>query len=799
MREDSKITNRRLNDVAYPVVPLPPDRVYFPHHSSILVTDKKQIINAVKYAQQRDSYVLLLNTKAPNVESPKQAEDFHQVGVLARVKGQTETGNELRLAIDGVDRVVVLECFESRIDDFLHAKVRILPESTPRTSITDSLLRTLYDNLNKYAKNYKRKRPMNPISIPELKANPPGVAADIIAGILWEHTEFQRERYRPLLDLLDAQERIEKLIEILNQELELLNIDNKIESDVREQYQKQHQEFYLNEKMKAIHKQLGKGGRNVVEECEELRKKIKEKGMSEEAQEKVLNEVDRLEQVPPMSAEAGVIRTYVDWFLALPWNDRTDCKIDINEAEKILDEDHYGLAKPKDRILEYLAVLKLVDKLKGPILCFVGPPGVGKTSLGKSIARATNRQFVRMALGGVRDEADIRGHRRTYIGAIPGRILQGIRDAKAKNPLFLLDEVDKVGRDWRGDPASALLEVLDPEQNSTFRDHYLDVEFDLSEVMFIATANVLHTIHPTLKDRMEVIELPGYTEYEKQKIAELFLIPKELEAHGLKEDSVTFPEEAIQEIIRAYTQEAGVRNLEREIASISRKIAKKIVKEGELEENIIVEKSHLREYLGVPKHNYGKIEEEDGIGVAIGLSVTELGTSDIISIEATTMTGDGTLTLTGRLGEVMQESAQAALGYIRSQAPELNVPDDFDFEKRNIHIHVPAGAQPKEGPSAGITIATAMVSALTERPVSRDVAMTGEISLRGKVLPIGGLKEKALAAHRAGIKNIIIPKENEKDMPDIPQEIKDSLHFHTVDNMDKVLEIALRDEPDVSQ
>ena len=806
MREDSKTQNRQTSNIPiFPVIPLLPNRVIFPHHTSIIISEKKQVIGAVKYAQhQHDGYILLLNTKDPKEESPKQTEDFHRVGVLAKIEEKVEeqaaksNALQLRLAVKGEYRVEVLDCFESITDEFLHAKVKIVQESDAKTPLIDSLLKTLYKNFEKYADNRKNRRPSD--TVPVEKIDIPGAQADAIAGALYERTDFKHERFRDLLDLFDAKERIEKLIEILNEELESMKIDKKVDKEVEEQYRKHHREFYLSEKMKAINKELGRGGQNAFEECEELRKKIKEKGMSEEAQEKVLNEVDRLEQIPPMSAESGVIRTYIDWFLALPWNDRTDCKIDINEAEKILDEDHYGLKKPKERIVEYLAVLRLVDKLKGPILCFVGPPGVGKTSLGKSIARATNRKFVRMALGGIRDEADIRGHRRTYIGAIPGRIIQGIRDAKSKNPLFLLDEVDKVGKDWRGDPASALLEVLDPEQNSTFRDHYLDVEFDLSEVMFIATANVLHTIHPTLRDRMEVIELPGYTEYEKQKIAELFLIPKQLEAHGLKENFATFPEEAIQEIIRTYTQEAGVRNLEREIASINRKIAKKVVKDGEPEAEITVEKSDLQEYLGPPKYIYGKIEEEDVIGVATGLSVTELGTSDIISIEATTMVGDGNLTLTGRLGEVMQESAQAALGYIRSQALALNLPPErSDFEKQDIHIHVPAGAQPKEGPSAGITIATAMISALTDRPVSREVAMTGEISLRGKVLPIGGLKEKVLAAHRSGIKHIIIPKENEKDMGDIPQEIKDSLTFHTVNNMDNVLEIALRDETDVSQ
>jgi ATP-dependent Lon protease len=541
--------------------------------------------------------------------------------------------------------------------------------------------------------------------------------------------------------------------------------------------------------MKAIQKELGRGDEQG--DVEELREQIEAAGMTEEAEEKALKELDRLQQMPPMSAESGVIRTYIDWLLALPWDKQTESEIDLEGAEKILDDDHYGLEKPKERILEYLAVLQLVKKLKGPILCFVGPPGVGKTSLGQSIARATGRNFVRMSLGGVRDEAEIRGHRRTYIGSLPGRILQGLRDAKSKNPLFLLDEIDKMSMDFRGDPASALLEVLDPEQNGTFRDHYLDVAFDLSEIMFITTANTREPIPPALEDRMEIIELPGYTEYEKHKIANLFLIPKQIKAHGLKEECLKFSDDAIFDIIHRYTREAGVRNLEREITSICRKVAKEIVKSGNADLKIEVGVEDLAEYLGPPKFAQGKAEKQDEVGVATGLVVSQAG-GDVVPIEVATMAGDGKLNMTGRLQEIMRESVQTALGYIRSQAESLEVPPGFEFNKRDIHIHVPEGAIPVEGPSAGITLATAMVSAMTGHRVRKDIAMTGEITLRGHVLPIGGLKEKVLAAHRNDIKNVIIPLENDKDLPDIPDEVRDSLQFYKVSDMSEVLALALK-------
>ena len=541
--------------------------------------------------------------------------------------------------------------------------------------------------------------------------------------------------------------------------------------------------------MKEIQKELGRG--DNPSEIEDLREQIEKADMSEEAKEKSEKELNRLQQMPPMSAEFGVIRTYLDWILSLPWDKRTTSKFDIQQAEEILNEDHYGLEKPKERILEYLAVMKLVDKVKGPILCFVGPPGVGKTSLGKSVARSTDRNFIRMSLGGVRDESEIRGHRRTYIGSMPGRIIQGICDAKSKNPLFLLDEVDKMGSDFRGDPASALLEVLDPEQNDTFRDHYLDTAFDLSEVMFITTANTKMSIPPPLLDRMEIIELAGYTEYEKSRIANQFLIPKQVESHGLRKDSVSFSDTSISEIINKYTREAGVRNLEREVTTVCRRVAKKIAMGNDKSEQFPVDSDNLTDYLGPEKFTRRKAEEHDEIGVATGMVYTQVG-GDIIAIEATTMRGKGDLTLTGQLGDVMKESAQTALAYIQSRSKSLDLPDDYNFSDNSIHIHVPEGAVPKEGPSAGITIAIAMISALTGKEVRSDIAMTGEITLRGRVLPIGGLKEKVLAAHRNNIDNVIIPEENDKDLSEIPEEIRGGLRFHKVDHMTQVLDLAFR-------
>jgi ATP-dependent Lon protease len=576
-------------------------------------------------------------------------------------------------------------------------------------------------------------------------------------------------------------------------EIEIIQTEQRIKGRVKKQMEKTQREYYLNEQMRAIQKEMGEKD-DFRNELADLQRRIKRKRMSREAASKVRNEFKKLKLMSPMSAEATVVRNYIDWLLSLPWYDRTKDKLDIDQASIILDEDHYGLEKPKERILEYLAVQALVKKIKGPILCFVGPPGVGKTSLSKSIARALGRNFIRLSLGGVRDEAEIRGHRRTYIGALPGKIIQSLRKAKSNNPVFCLDEVDKMSMDFRGDPSAALLEVLDPEQNFAFNDHYLDVDYDLSEVMFITTANTLFTIPPALQDRMEIIRLPGYTEFDKLNIAKQFLVTKQSDANGLKPKNIHFSDGAIYEIIRRYTKEAGVRNLEREIASVCRKVAKEVVKKGPETKVKITERS-IAKYLGVPKYHYGRAEEKDEIGLAVGLAWTEVG-GELLGIETAIMPGKGGLTITGKLGEVMQESAQAALTYVRSRAAALELDPNF-YKKLDIHVHVPEGAIPKDGPSAGITMATAIASALLKVPVRRDLAMTGEITLRGRVLPIGGLKEKVLAAHRGLITNVLIPKENAKDIKEIPGKILKDLELILVEHMDEVLKQALVvDDPD---
>ena len=766
--------------VTLPVIPTP-GKVFFPRISTPLNVIRKMGVRATKYAVQANQDVLLLNQKDKDEEDPGP-DGFYRVGTATSIADSYDPRDgSIRIAIEGYSRAIVLRCFET--DGFLQAEVKIVHEELGQSKQAKPLMETAISAFEEYIKG-NRQTPEEAMMVVQ-KEDEPGHLADSIASF----TSMEAERLQGVLDEINPIKRLQIVVELLQEDLELFKLDDKINTQVRKSVERTHREFYLQEKMKAIQKELGRGDEQG--DVEELREQIEAAGMTEEAQEKALKELDRLQQMPPMSAESGVIRTYIDWLLALPWDKQTESEIDLEGAEKILDDDHYGLEKPKERILEYLAVLQLVKKLKGPILCFVGPPGVGKTSLGQSIARATGRNFVRMSLGGVRDEAEIRGHRRTYIGSLPGRILQGLRDAKSKNPLFLLDEIDKMSMDFRGDPASALLEVLDPEQNGTFRDHYLDVAFDLSEIMFITTANTREPIPPALEDRMEIIELPGYTEYEKQKIANLFLIPKQIEAHGLKEENLKFSDDTIFDIIHRYTREAGVRNLEREITSICRKVAKEVVKSDGKDVKIDVGVEDLTEYLGPPKFAQGKAEKQDEVGVATGLVVSQAG-GDVVPIEVATMVGDGKLSMTGRLQEIMRESVQTALGYIRSQSKVLKVPPDFEFNKQDIHIHVPEGAIPVEGPSAGITLATAMISAMTGQRVRKDIAMTGEITLRGHVLPIGGLKEKVLAAHRNSIKNVIIPEENDKDIPDIPEEIRDALHFHKVSDMSEVLDLALK-------
>jgi ATP-dependent Lon protease len=780
MKSDSAI---EVRDASYtlPVIPLP-GKVIFPGLNTPLNVVRETGVLAVKYALDTDRVVLLLNQKNKDTESPSM-EDFHAVGTIADVVDSYDPGDDsIRIAVEGSSRGEVLKLVEE--SGFFSAEVSVPAEDSSSSDDASSLMRKAIKLLERYVRISKQSSSEALVIV--RKEVDPGKLADYIAGLI---IGSQSERLQQVLDTIDPIERIRLVNQFLDEELDILELDRKIDSKVRKSIEKTHKEFYLQEKMKEIQKELGRG--DNPSEIEDLREQIEKANMSEEAKEKSEKELNRLQQMPPMSAEFGVIRTYLDWILSLPWDKRTTSKFDIQQAEEILNEDHYGLEKPKERILEYLAVMKLVDKVKGPILCFVGPPGVGKTSLGKSVARSTDRNFIRMSLGGVRDESEIRGHRRTYIGSMPGRIIQGICDAKSKNPLFLLDEVDKMGSDFRGDPASALLEVLDPEQNDTFRDHYLDTAFDLSEVMFITTANTKMSIPPPLLDRMEIIELAGYTEYEKSKIANQFLIPKQVESHGLKKDSVSFSDTSISEIINKYTREAGVRNLEREVTTVCRRVAKKIAVGNDKSEQFPVDSDNLTDYLGPEKFTRRKAEEHDEIGVATGMVYTQVG-GDIIAIEATTMRGKGDLTLTGQLGDVMKESAQTALAYIQSRSEFLDLPEDYNFSDNSIHIHVPEGAVPKEGPSAGITIAIAMISALTGKEVRSDTAMTGEITLRGRVLPIGGLKEKVLAAHRNNIGNVIIPEENDKDLSEIPEEIRGGLHFHKVDHMTQVLDLAFR-------
>ena len=787
MDPDSVNTRQDDHNTTLSVIALP-GKVIFPRVRQPLIAARTMGVLATKHAIDTNQIVLLVNQKDKEVENAGP-EELHRVGTVANIiESYDPNDGTIRIAIEAKTRAIVMRCFEK--NGFLQAEVKTIDEESDRSEQASSLMKKALATFEKYMKANKQTSP--DAQIVAQKEKEPGLLADTMI----DFTNVDSEKRQAVLDEINPIKRLQLVIDYLSQELDLVAIKDKINTQVRESVQKTHREFYLQEQMKVIQNELGRG--DDVAEIDELREQIKAAGMTEEAEEKALKEVDRLQQMPPMSAESGVIRTYIDWLLAVPWQDRTENKIDIEEAEKILDDDHYGLDKPKERILEYLAVLKLVEKLKGPILCLVGPPGVGKTSLGKSVARATGRNFVRMSLGGVRDEAEIRGHRRTYIGALPGRIIQGLRDAKSKNPLFLLDEIDKMSSDFRGDPASALLEVLDPEQNDTFRDHYLDVQYDLSEVMFITTANTRVTIPPALQDRMEIIELPGYTEFEKHKIANLFLISKQLKEHGLANRSIDISDEAVSEIIQRYTREAGVRNLEREITSICRKVAKQIVKDeaahdkGDGEDRQIhVNTENITEYLGPPKFTRSKAEEQDEVGVATGMVWTQAG-GDIVPVEATTMAGEGKLSMTGQLQEVMRESVQTAVAYIRSRAELFNVPPDF-FEKHDVHIHVPEGAVPKDGPSAGVTLATAIVSVLTGRKVRKDVAMTGEITLRGHVLPIGGLKEKVLAAYRNGIKTIIIPSDNDKDLPEIPDEISNNICFHKVDDFTEVLALALKD------
>ncbi|NPV43157.1 MAG: endopeptidase La [Firmicutes bacterium] len=764
------------------ILPLLPLRglLVFPYMVLHFDVGRDKSIGALEHSMVENQLILLATQKDAKIDFPAP-KDIYKTGTVAKIKQLLKLpGDTIRVLVEGINRAQIIRYIET--EPFFKVEVVEIEESgeMEKDSEIEALMRTVVSQFEEYIKLSKKISPEIMISINAI--DEPGRLADIIASHLSLKTDVKQE----ILEAITPKTRLTKLYEIITREIEILEIERKINLRVRKQMEKTQKEYYLREQLKAIQKELGEKDEKTAE-VEEYRQRIAELKLPEYVEEKALKEVERLEKMPPAVAESAVIRTYLDWILSLPWTNETQDRLDINIAEKILNEDHYALEKVKERILEYLAIRQLVKKMKGPILCLVGPPGVGKTSLAKSVARALERKFVRISLGGVRDEAEIRGHRRTYVGALPGRIIQAMKQAGSKNPVFLLDEIDKMSADFRGDPASALLEVLDPEQNNSFSDHYIELPFDLSKVMFITTANALYNIPRPLLDRMETIYISGYTEEEKVKIAQKYLIPKQLKEHGLKRENLIISEGTVRNIIRYYTREAGVRNLEREIAAICRKSARKLLKEKG--EQIKVTTRNLNKFLGIPRYRYGEVEKGNEVGVATGMAWTESG-GDILAIEVSVMAGKGKLTLTGKLGDVMQESAYAGLSYIRSISDRLNIDEKF-YEQNDIHIHVPEGAIPKDGPSAGITMATALASALTGTPVNKNVAMTGEITLRGRVLPVGGIKEKVLAAHRAGIKTIILPKQNKKDLEEIPINIKKKLNFVLVDNMEQVLEKAL--------
>jgi ATP-dependent Lon protease len=761
-----------------PVVPLR-DVVVFPHMMMPFVIGRPSSIRALEHALAKDKRIFLAAQHDAGTDDPRP-EDVFMMGCVANVVQSLKLpdGN-IKVLVEGVERARVIEWKEDK--GFFRVVVKVLQkqrETSGDVEQTMSRVVALFEQYVKLSNNLHYDA-----MIAAVKVDDPGKLADTIAA----HLLVGVDEKQNLLEIISPLERLNRIAGILDAEVDKLQVDRRIQSRVKKQMEKAQKEYYLNEKMKAIQKELGRKDEKG-NETDDLKKKIDQARMPKDVAEKAMQELKRLEAMPPMSAEATVSRNYLDWLIAVPWHKKTKESRDLKVAETILNEDHYGLEKIKERVLEFLAVRALVKKPKATILTLAGPPGVGKTSLAKSIARAMNRKFVRLSLGGVRDEAEIRGHRRTYIGAFPGQIIQMMKKAGTVNPVFLLDEVEKMSMDFRGDPSAALLEVLDPEQNNAFLDHYLDVEYDLSNVMFICTANVLHTIPQALRDRMEVLQLAGYTELEKIEIARRYLVPKAVEGSGLTDKNITFGTDAIQTIIQRYTREAGVRSLEREINSVCRKVARKVVTDGAATyEDITPDK--VTQYLGVPRFRPSLAEEQNEVGVATGLAWTEVG-GEILVTEATLMPGRGRLTLTGKLGDVMQESAQAAMSYIRSRAEEFGIPKDFN-RKLDVHVHIPEGAIPKDGPSAGITLATAMISALAKIKTRREVAMTGEITLRGKVLPIGGVKEKVLAAHRAGVTNILLPKDNEKDLADIPKNVLDTLNMHLVSSMDEVLKLAL--------
>jgi len=750
----------------------------FPNMVIHLDVGREKSVQAIEEAMIQERVIFLATQKEAQTDDPGE-EDIYQIGTVAEVKQLLKLpGGTIRVLVEGLARARIRKYTAQ--EPYFKVEIDQYSEVFKKTPEVEALMRNLVYQFEQYVKLSKRIPPETVVSVVNLEE--PGRLADIIAS----HLALRIEDKQSILENIDIVKRLERLCAIVAKELEIVELERKINIRVRKQMEKTQKEYYLREQIKAIQRELGEKDEKVAE-GEEYREKIADAKLPKEVEEKALKEVERLEKMPPMAAESAVVRNYLDWILALPWSKGTRDRLDINAAEKILEEDHYGLKDPKERILEYLAIRKLAKKMKGPIICFVGPPGVGKTSLGRSIARALERKFVRISLGGVRDEAEIRGHRRTYVGALPGRIIQGMRNAGSKNPVFLLDEIDKMSMDFRGDPSSALLEVLDPEQNSTFSDHYIEVPFDLSNVMFITTANVQHNIPRPLLDRMEIIYLAGYTEEEKVQIALRHLEAKQVKEHGLTKQMVNISENSIRKIIREYTRESGVRNLERNIASLCRKTAKQIV--AGKAKKVKITTQNIEGFLGTPRYRYGMAEHEDQVGVATGMAWTEVG-GDTLSIEITVYKGSGKVILTGKLGDVMKESAQAGYSYVRSRAAVLGIEEEV-FDKSDIHVHIPEGAIPKDGPSAGITMACALASALTGSKIRHDVSMTGEITLRGRVLPVGGIKEKVLAAHRAGIKVIVLPKDNKKDLDEVPVNVKKNLQFKLVDHMDEVLDIAL--------
>jgi len=764
-------------------VPLLPLRGLLVYPTMVLHLDvgREKSIQALEKAMVDDHLIFLTTQKDVSIDEPTE-DELYRMGTLTKVKQMLKLPNgTIRVLVEGLKRAEIIDLFDD--EGYFSASLNTYEDRQTKDVEDEALMRTMLEYFEQYIKLSKKISAETHSSVIDIEE--PGRMADIISS----HLPLKLKEKQEILETLDEKDRMNRVIEIIHNEKEVLNLEKKIGQRVKRSMERTQKEYYLREQMKAIQKELGdKEGKTG--EVSELTDKIEKAGMPDHVKETALKELDRYEKVPSTSAESAVIRNYIDWLVALPWTNATDDDLNIKKAETILNQDHYGLEKVKERVLEYLAVQKLTNSLKGPILCLAGPPGVGKTSLAKSIAKSLNRNFVRVSLGGVRDESEIRGHRRTYVGAMPGRIIQGMKKSGTINPVFLLDEIDKMSSDFRGDPSSAMLEVLDPEQNHSFSDHYIEETYDLSKVMFVATANNLGTIPGPLLDRMEIITIAGYTEIEKVHIAKDHLLQRQIKDHGLTKAQLQIRDEALLEIIRHYTREAGVRSLERQLATICRKTARIIV--SETKKRVVVNEKNVVEFLGKPKFRYGEAELEDQVGVATGLAYTTVG-GDTLQIEVSLSPGKGKLVLTGKLGDVMKESAQAAFSYVRSKTKELGIDEDF-HEKLDIHIHVPEGATPKDGPSAGITIATALVSALSGKPIRREVGMTGEITLRGRVLPIGGLKEKTLSAHRAGLTKIILPKDNEKDIDDIPESVRDQLEFVLVSHVDEVLNHALAEE-----